>query len=165
MALSKLTIPPDQASYSVVDGIEVASVELDGGKSRYRRDIIGAASKVNAVWTLNPEEFKYLRLFYRISSEKGAIPFLIDLYLDLPALTEHISNFVPGSMKLQSQRGLTFVVSCVLEVIPIDDDPTEEDLLFLLLFNEFGSNWETQFLLQESSLNDIINVQLPSFLQ
>ncbi|MBN46213.1 MAG: hypothetical protein CMH23_07035 [Methylophaga sp.] len=164
MALTKLVIPPDQSGYSVTDGNEVLAVSLDGGASRFRRDVLGATSLVNVQWSIGPNEYKYIRSFYRALTGKGAKPFLIDLYLDEADLTEHKSYFVPGTMKLLSQKGLQFVVSVQLEVYPAEIDEDAE-AYFVVLFSELGENWETEFPILENEINNIINFEFPRYLE
>jgi phage pi2 protein 07 len=157
MELVKFIIPPDSSAYSVSDGNEVVSTKLDGGASRYRRDMIGATSTVNVSWILGRDEFKYLRSFYRGITGKGAEPFLIDLILDDYELTEHVVHFVEGSMQLTSQKGLTYWVSAQLEVTPNED---LDNGGFAYVYNEFGANWQYNL----DQLQIIVNNKWPEVL-
>lgn len=151
MALTKLTIPPDQASYAVTPGSETLSAKLDGGASRFRLDVAGAASTVNVQWTVDGGKFQYLNAFYNTITKSGSLPFLIDLYLDLPTLTEHECHFIPNSFNFPSQRGSTFVISAQLEVKPdIPDEDYDESLV--LLFNEYGSFEAAQAMLDRLAI-------------
>ncbi len=161
MALTKLTIPPDQSGYSVTDGNEVISVKLDGGASRFRRDVLNAASRVTVQWSVTPDNFRYLRAFYRSVTAQGSTPFLIDLLLDEPELTEHQAYFIPGTMRLQSQRGLQYVVAAELEVAP-DLPDSEYDAILVTLYNEYGGS--EQALLMLNQLEQLTNVDLPAAL-
>ena len=136
--MKKFIITPDNSSYSVADGKEVIAVQLDGGAARYRRDIIGATSTVNVSWILGREQYLYLRSFYRGITGKGATPFLIDLILDDFELTEHKAYFIPGTMQLTGQKGLTHWVSAQLEVYPNEDKDNGD---FASIYEEFGENW------------------------
>lgn len=158
MELVKFVLPPDNSSYSATDGKEVVATQLNGGASRYRRDILGATSTVDCVWILGQDEFKYLRSFYRAISESGSTPFLIDLILDDFELTEHKAYFVPGSMKLTGQKGLTYWASAQLEVYPAEISPYAADYVYL--YNEFGKNWARS----EDLLNTIVNQLWPEVL-
>lgn len=157
MAMQKFVIPPDNSQYSVNDGKEVVATELDGGAARYRRDVIGATSTVNVAWILDTIDYKYLRSFYRGLTGKGALPFLIDLILDEAELTEHKVYFVPGSMQLTGQKGLTYWVSAQLEVYPNEDTDNGNAAL---MYNAMGKNWQ-KF---EDKLNDIVNHIWPEVL-
>jgi hypothetical protein len=152
MAMTKFIIPPDNSAYSVTDGKEVVATQLDGGAARYRRDIIGATSTVNVSWILGRDEYKYLRSFYRGVTGKGATPFLIDLILDDFELTEHKVYFIPGSMQLTAQKGLTHWASAQLEVYPNEDTDNGD---FAYLYNEFGSF--SKFLVSEDVLQIVVN--------
>ena len=158
MAMQKFVIPPDNSQYSVTDGKEVVATQLDGGAARYRRDIIGATSTVNVSWVLGREEYLYLRSFYRAITGKGASPFLIELVLDEYELTEHKAYFIPGSMQLTAQKGLTHWVSAQLEVYPKEPTGYEED--FVYVYNEFGASWQAWF----DKLDKIVNQDWPEVL-
>lgn len=160
MALFKFAIPPDNSSYTVADGKEVVSTQLDGGAARYRRDILGATSTVGVVWIVGPDEYKYIRSFYRALTLKGATPFLIDLILDEPTLTEHKVYFIPGSMQLTGQKGLTYWVSAQFEVYPAEID-YEAEKAFAALYSDLGANWQSLFPPIENDLNQVVNIELP----
>jgi hypothetical protein len=161
MALTKLTIPPDKASYAVQDGQEALSVKLDGGASRFRLDILGATSTVNVQWSVGPNAYLYLRAFYKSISKSASLPFLIDLILDQPGLTEHEAHFVVGSMRLASHRGLEYTVSAQLEVKPIPADDEYNEAL-VTMYNEYGSFEAGQEVLNQ--LEQLTNVDLPGSL-
>ncbi len=155
----KLILIPDQESYSVIDGKEIIVTKLDGGKSRYRKDILNSSSLVNATWTLTPSGYEYIRSFYKIMLNDASHPFKIDLLLDSSVLTEHDAFFVPGTMTLTRQKGLTFVVSAQLEVIPLPFDTALEEYI-LKMISYFGIDWKKE----ESKLNIILNVNWPKAL-
>lgn len=134
---SILSLAPDQAGYSVEDGEEVLSVRLDGGLSRYRRDVVGAASSVRVQWTVGPTEYAYLRAFYRTTTGRGTEAFLVDLILDSATLTRHTAYFVPGSMKLTGVSGLTYTVQAMLEVKPLAPD-ADYDAALVALYEAYG---------------------------
>lgn len=157
MAMQKLIIPPDNSQYSVTDGKEVVATQLDGGAARYRRDIIGATSAVSVSWILNENGYNYLRSFYRGITGKGASPFLIDLILDEYELTEHKAYFVPGSMQLTAQKGLTYWVSAQLEVCPNEDRDNGD---FTVIYGEFGEDWAYWL----DKLQIIVNNEWPEIL-
>lgn len=156
----KLTIPPNKEGYSVTGGTEVIGVQLDGGASRYRRDVIGATSRVSVQWSLSQGAYDYMRAFYRTATVNGSAPFLVDLLMDEPQLTEHTVYFVPGSMKLSGVAGLTHYVSAELEVYPKPRDE-EYDIALLMLYTEYGDN-VAQFVLNQ--LEQLANVDLPGAL-
>jgi len=159
MALSKLTIAPTKEGYGVTDGTEVIAVQLDGGASRYRRDVLGATSRVTVQWSVGPDVYRYLRAFYRTATNNGATPFLIDLLMDEPSLTEHQAHFVPGSMRLTGVQGLTYTVNAELEVSP--DLPDEDyDTALVMLYGEYGL--QAPYFINQ--LEQLANVDLPGAL-
>ncbi len=154
--MEKLPIPPNQEGYAVEFGDEIVSVILDGGMSRSRQDILGATSIINVSWDLNPTDYTYMMAFYNSVAAKGALPFYIDLYMDLPTLTEHEAKFVKGTFKLAGQRGLEFIVSAQLEVKPLPID-NEYNASIITLLAVYGDDLEL-FL---NELEELLNVQFP----
>ena len=152
----KLVVPPDQAGYSVLDGTEVLRQQLDGGMGRYRVDILNATRTVNCKWTVGPYDYQYLRSFYNVVNATAAT-FLIDLYLDAPVLTEHEAKFLPGTMQLAENKGMSFTVSCQMEVTPIDT--SEFDAAFIELLAIYGSRQNVSEIL--NLLEKLVNVDLP----
>ena len=136
--MKKLILLPDQISYSVNSANEVLRIQLDGGRGRYRRNILNGSRIVNCQWTVSPENFQYLNVFYRYFVENSSEQFLVDLYLDDPILTEHKANFIPGSFSLSSQTGLTFVVNTQIEVIPKPYDSDYTNTYFMMI-DEYDS--------------------------
>lgn len=159
MALVKFKYVPDSAGYSASDPSEVIQVQLDGGSARYRRDKFDSSSAVSVTWTFNQGEYRYFRAFYRALLGRGALPFLIDLVIDQAELQEYTAHFVPGSVALTQQSGLTYVVKADLEVdsLPIDD---EAEAYLVYMVNEFGDDWQ----LDEDDLNTLVNLELPEVL-
>ena len=131
MTLSKLLVTPEEDSYTMEDGEEVQSTKLDGGAGRYRRDIIGATSRVRCRWKLSQEEYLYFRAFYRSTILNGSLPFLIDLLLDWPLLTEHTAYF-DGEPKLSRISGHMHQVQADLEVEPVALDAEYYDAIVML---------------------------------
>jgi len=129
----KLLLIPESAGYAVDRGQEVLSVKLDGGASRMRKDIIGAAFDVNVAWKLDPEQYDYLNAFFRTATARGSLPFTIDLVLDKTEYQTVTARFVPKTLKLTGQQGLSYFMSATLEVeAPINlteaaDDTTTID--------------------------------------
>lgn len=138
----KLVLPPNQASYSVTDGVEVIRTELSGGRSRYRKDILGSTSQVNVSWTVNSRQFDYLRAFYKTVTYEGSRWFKIDLILDEPYPVEHEAMFIPGSISLSEQKYGLSTMTAQLDVIPIARDYST-DSLYIATVEEFGlDEWE-----------------------
>lgn len=153
--IQKLIFPPDQSSYSVTDGTEVLSVQLDGGASRFRQDILNANCKITVQWTLDRDKYAYIKSFYKYLTMSGALPFLLDLYIDNPyELTEHVCHFVPGTFGLKSQSGLAFVVSAQIEAIPVEDQNLID---FSLLYGLFTDEYQAYV----DAFNELMNVDIP----
>lgn len=151
-------IPPDQDSYTVIDGKSVVSTKLGGGLSRVRTDIVNAASVVSINWTVDQRGFEYLRAFYNTGTNKGGLPFTIDLYMDRVALTRHKAYFVPESFQLSSQKGLQFVVSAQIEAQPLPVDGGYEGSLLIFYGSDIDTTEEAEGLLD--GLATFVNVEL-----
>lgn len=166
MAIIKFAYIPDASGYVVEDAAaDVIAIKLDGGASRYRRDRIGSNSKVSVRWTLDPSEYRYFRMFYRFLTDKGAKPFLIDLVLDTEFPAEHTAHFIPGSVRLQEQRGQAYIVSAELEVEPTVIENEDEERAAAILFSIFGPSYEEDFPPVESKLDVVVNLHLPGDFQ
>jgi len=142
MTLPKFIYPPEQANYSVTDGQETITVQLEGGESRSRIDILNSSSIVDASWLLGPAAYEYWRAWYKSSEHgnKGANWFLLDLLLDEAyGLTEHEVKFVPGSVKLSRTAGYSYRMSAQLEVRPIIYPAGYYDAI-IMLYEEFGDD-------------------------
>lgn len=115
----KLLIPPEGTSYSVQPGVETLATKLDGGASRFRRDILDAASTVDCNWILDPQEYNYLAAFYRTGAGRGALPFHVELIIDTSLPQTYSAHFIPGTFQLTQQRGHAYFVAAQLEVVPL----------------------------------------------
>lgn len=124
----KLLVQPEAGSYAIEFPDNVLSTKLDGGASRYRRDIVGGSHVIPVTFRLNPEDFNYLLAFYREEAKEGAEPFTIDLFVKEAGLTTCTAHFVKNTFKLSEQSGLTYVVTAQLEVeLPYDPDQSDDD--------------------------------------
>lgn len=158
----KLNYPPEQAGYAVTDGTETVSIQLDGGLSRSRKDILNSSSLVNVSWLLSPSYYEYLRAFYKETTAggTGATPFLIDLILDEYVLTEHTAKFVPGSMTLAGMSGQSYKIQAQLEVEPIVYDDGYF-LAIMALVDQFGDDAVVQAPLMFNALEKLVTVDMP----
>jgi hypothetical protein len=156
MALTKCTILPDLSGYSVLPGEEVVSTRLDGGAPRLRRDLLGAVSRVSVRWSATPNRYKYLMCFFRGTTISGSLPFLIDLMIDSPTVSEYQATFVPGSFKLEATDTCVFIVVAELDVVPTDVDAICED--YVTMWNEFGEDFESSADL--AAFDELVNVTL-----
>lgn len=116
MAIEEIKVLPEQGSYSVGFAKNTISTKLDGGRSRFRLTKKKGVSFIDVNYNLNQEDYQYFWAFFNNSTNKGASPFRSYLYMYSADLTLHLCRFVPGSVKLLSQRGNSFVVGARLEV-------------------------------------------------
>ena len=112
--MEKLQIAPNEAGYSVSSEQETVVSNLDGGHSRYRRDIIKTSRLVNVTWTVSECDYQYLRSFYKSFAGSGGNKFTIDLIIDTPFLTEYTANFMPSTFRLTSIVAKVYTVSAQL---------------------------------------------------
>jgi hypothetical protein len=132
--MSKLLLDPAQGSYSARHGPETIAVALAGGRSRYRRDQLGAAAMAQVEWFLAADQYDYLMAFYRSRAAHGSSPFTLDAILDSAPLQEYTAYFVPGTLELSAIQGSVYIVAAQLEVIPKVEDATRD--LGLVLYRE-----------------------------
>lgn len=118
MPLPNLLLPPDQANYTHKFGDQIIATQLDGGASRFRRDQLGAAFQLEVQWTCNDKNYDYVTAFYRTSINFGSDPFTCSLILDQHGLQSYTCHFLPGTFRLDSQQGQTYVLRATLEVLP-----------------------------------------------
>lgn len=161
MTLPKLELAPDQDSYTYQDPYSTDRNELEGGRSRFRRDLLKATVSINVQWTLDEEGYNDFREFYNTTVDSGSDTFRIDLYLDEPDLTEHEANFVVGSVRLVSQSGSVYIVASRLEVTPLEADE-DYDNGFVDIYGCYGSAEVGKNVLD--GLNLLVNTQLPDLL-
>lgn len=157
MPLPKLNLTPAQDGYAVADADDqVLRAKVSAGPSRTRLDMLGAPSDVAVTFHLTDAEYQYWRAFFRSTIGYGSLPFLMDLLLDQPDLTEHEVKIVPGSTRLSGQRGLLYVVQARLEVKPSMED-ADLDEAIAMLFAEYGDDAPNILALLEK----LVNVDLP----
>lgn len=152
----KLSIAPDQDGYQLENSMSSFGNKLGGGAMRIRRDYLNAPYKVTVTWTLDADEFNYIKTFHRFIDD-GNQPFLMDLLVDNSELTEHECRFLPGQFKLGTVKGMVRKVSAQLEVVPLPaDDAYDEGLV--TTYEAFGSKGSESY----SLLAQIINVDMPA---
>ena len=131
MAMATLGLLPDSDGYAVADGLMANAVMLDGGAPRVRLDQLGAVKTVDCQWTLSTDDYDYLMAFYRTGAGNASLPFLINLpgIDDSDITSTYTAYFVPGSLKLATQQGLTYVMKAQLWVIPNPIDTSNDQQL------------------------------------
>ncbi len=127
----RLLVVPEADSYTLNFPKHAERAELEGGLGRYRRDILNGSVRISPTWILDPTEYNYFMAFYREETVYGSEPFEMYLIVNSTTQVECTCNIIPGTVKLASQRGLAYTVSCELEVVPpynptqsTDDDAT-----------------------------------------
>lgn len=118
MPLPTLALLPDSQGYNVDEGDPNVAVQLDGGAARVRADKVGAVHTVTLQWTVGTANYEYLKAFFRTSTNNAALPFLMQLIIDHSTPDTYTCQFIPGTFKLKSQIGLTYVVGAQLWVVP-----------------------------------------------
>lgn len=137
--LPKLELLPESSSYSATPNNSVVSVQLEGGVSRSRLDLVNVATLVDCQWVLDRKEYFYLSVFFNSIVMKGVNPFLIDLIIDKPYKEERVAKFVPETFRMHSPVGLSFICEATLEVAPSSDPEFDEALG--LLWPEMEDHW------------------------
>lgn len=158
MTLPKLALIPAQDGYGADDADDaVLRAKLSAGPSRTRLDMLGAPSQVTATLQLDDGEYQYWRAFFRTVIAEGALPFLMDLLLDQPSLTEHEVKLA-AAPRLSGQKGLLYVVQLRLEVKPLPAD-NDADAALAMLYAEYGMDASVIL----ADLEHLVNVDLPTW--
>jgi len=152
---TKFVLAPTQASYGVRDGQTTLSVKLDGGASRYRRDVLNATRAVSCEWVLSAEDFLYFRTFYNTETVSGSGSFLIDLIIDDADLTEHEAHFVPNTVQMSVLSGTTYSVRADLEAKPITRDALY-DAAIVDVYDAYGGTVAARAVLNQ--FEQLVNV-------
>lgn len=161
MALKKLKLVLDSSNYTVTEGKDAISVTLDGGLPRQRLDVLGASKTVECQFSLDRAEYAYIRAFYKEFANLSGSSFLIDLLIDDNQIEEHEVFFIPGTLKLTRQEGHLYVVKVTMEAKPIIRTAGYDNTI-VALFDEYGSNYDTEFVIVASLLETFVNVTLPA---
>lgn len=128
--LNRLAYCVQQSGYTVDFGNDVIAQELDGGPSRYRRDIRRNSHLVNVSWVLKLKGYQYLTAFYRVWMRNPSQPFLAKLIID-DELKDY-ECFFKSAIQLNSKEGLVYRVSAQLEVKALIADDAFDDTLVAL---------------------------------
>lgn len=118
MPLPKLPFPPQSDSYELVNGSDTVEVQVEGGRSRKRRDYNSKSFELSVSWILDQAEYQYFKSFYNTGILKGSLPFLIDLIIDNPFLEEYTAHFKADSLNTSNPQGLAIFVKATLEILP-----------------------------------------------
>lgn len=160
MTLPKLLLVPDSDGYQSTDGNSSIYVALAGGAGRSRLDKIGAAKMVSCTWTLNRFQYQYWRAFYRTATKEASLSFLCDLLSeDGTGPVEHQCRFIPGSVTLPRQQGLTYVQQAQLEVLPLPTN-TELDNEIISVYNLLEDSAEDWF----NALEHLVISEMPIYI-
>ena len=126
----KLNYIPNQASYSIDTRQETIAIPLEGGTSRYRKDIIDAGTIANVSWILNTTEYADFREFYKLTTSAGTTSFKIDLAINYGTLEEYDARIIPDSLSTSRYADGFFNVQAQLELNAKARD-TDADLIAL----------------------------------
>lgn len=152
----RMILAPDSDGYSATDGNDMVSTAAGGGFGRSRQDQIGVPNSVNLKWTLNQSQYAYWRAFFNLTRH-GQV-FLCPLVSeDGNGPQDYECKFVPGSVTLPSQYGLTYVQQAQLEVKPLVRD-TQADMALLVAFEAADGQFDSWYL----ALERLANVTIPN---
>jgi hypothetical protein len=109
---------PEQDGYRLQRGRETISIRLDGGRSRKRRDIVGACHIAQCTWLCDHDEYTALTGFFRERLQSRSAEFLLPLLIDTAVTVNHRCTILDEPEELASTRGRMHTVRATLEVIP-----------------------------------------------
>lgn len=153
--LNRLAYCVQQSGYTVDFGNDVIAQELDGGPSRYRRDIRRNSHRVNVSWVLKLKGYQYLTAFYRVWMRNPSQPFLAQLIID-DKLKDY-ECFFKSAIQLNSKDGPIYRVSAQLEVKALIADDDFDDVIVAL------GNGDSLDVFDP--LEELVNVDLPNALE
>lgn len=159
----KLNYIPNQASYSIDTRQETIAIPLEGGTSRYRKDIIDAGTIANVSWILNTTEYADFREFYKLTTSAGTTSFKVDLAINSTTVEEYDARIIPDSLSTSRYGDGFFNVQAQLELEAKTRDP-DADLARAVLYPIYGANYATLFPVDENAIDIIINTDFPSYL-
>jgi len=140
MSLPYLPLRPLSQGYASSERAGVVSFQkLRGGLGRARSDLSGATEAVTVKWRLRHADYEFFMAFYRSATQRGSLPFEVDLVLGSGDLERHKVFFVPGSIKLGGISGAMYEVSAQLEAYP-NDYPAEDDEALLALIELYDGD-------------------------
>lgn len=137
--LPKLNIDVPQEGYSFDGTDAILRAKVSSGPSRLRLDMLDAPIEADVSLMLSGGQYQYWRAFFRHEIQYGALPFLIDLMIETPAITERQVQIVPGTLRT-SVIGDAHSVQFRLEVANLVPANTEFDAALLLLFGIYGES-------------------------
>lgn len=161
--MEKLLLLPTSSRYSADNGKGALFTELDGGAGRYRRDFDTPSAEIKAQWELKQSAYEYMQVFFRHTTQRGSLPFLLELVLEDAFLTEYTCRFKPETFKLTGVRGLNHTVQATIEVEqPVPDE--DYDSLYLFIFENYGGqkcdNVYVNFAKMTDALEVLVNIKL-----
>lgn len=155
----KLTLAPDQSGYAAAEGAKQVYNRLDGGSGRTRRDYLNGVYKVDVQWTATEDDYLYLQTFHRVTME-GSEPFLMDLLLTDYQLKEYECRFIPGTWRLTTVKGQSYIVKAQLEVNPgVNDDDLDAGIV--ITYEAFGPEGGLAY----TDIAKFVNVTMPANLK
>lgn len=109
-----LDVVPQRESYTLKNGMAWQQFDAEGGLPRTRLEYPNAEPTLTVQWLCGPTAFSRLNQFHEASACRNYENFDLDLYLDDQELVTCSVRFVPGSFKLQSHQGSSYVVAAEL---------------------------------------------------
>ncbi|MDN5511170.1 hypothetical protein [Acinetobacter sp.] len=155
--LNRLAYCVQQSGYTVNFGNDVIAQNLDGGPSRYRRDIRRNSHLVSVSWVVKLRGYQYLTAFHRVWMRNPSQPFLAKLIID-DELKDY-ECFFKSAIQLNSKNGPVYQVSAQLEVKALIADDVFDELLV-----EVGNQSIDLGELMDP-LEELVNVDLPNALE
>lgn len=151
-------IPPDQNGYGATLAPNSISTPVENGAAKYRQIYVGGSSDVRVQWTLDQDEYFNLVALVETVLCDGVLPFTLDLILRTGVPLRTYTVYIrPGTFRLRSQRGLTYVVVATLEVLR-DPEQDELDAANALLGIVSNNQRETYINLLEQIVNVTLDI-------
>lgn len=114
-------VRPLQAGYATQDPYGAVVTDIPGGFSRVATDYLSGVYNVTATYQFEQQEYLWWGAFYHTALKEGSIPFIAELALDSPYVSEYVCQIVAQPTKPRN-AGFYMEVSLVLQAEPIIDD-------------------------------------------
>lgn len=116
--MRKLHLLAQSSGYGVAFGDNNVATKLNGGKSRVRRKAINTTHDVSVSFLLDKRQYEYLMAFYRTVTQRGALPFMMDIITDNGIIQTHKVLIKQNTFKLNQVQGEAFFVGMTVEAEP-----------------------------------------------
>jgi len=149
-----LKVLPSKNGYSIKPIEDSIVKSVDGGAQRVRKKSLSTTAIVNCQWALNPDEYDYLKAFYRLNKDED---FLANIFMESHIPEIHTCRFVPQTFGVTGRTGKVTFMAAQLEVAPNTPDQVDDEFV-VELYDTLGVEEARQY---RNDLWYFVNEQIP----